>query len=430
MRKVLIMAAALMVSLPFAKAQDTVAVKPSTKSTVKVYGFVRNYLTFDSRKTYTVVGGEYNMLPYDVDRVDGVDLNDVAAMQMQALTSRIGVAITGPVVLGWETSGKLEGDFGGFGTNNTVLRLRLAYVKLQKEGRELLMGQDWHPLSGDIMPEVLGMAAGAPFRPHSRTPQIRATRYWGALGCSAALLWQLQYMNNGPESATNLTSVTSLDFARHALWPEAFLGFNFKQGGWYSQLGVDAQLLRPRTHAVVEGVARRVDETVASLTPTLYAQYVDGRWAVKFRTLLAQNTSHLNQLVGYGIAGVEPDGSYRYAPLNASISYLNIAYGKRVLANLFLGYMKNLGAKEDLHDFGEGDYHIYMKGGNSFTHLNSVYRIAPSISYNLPQFNVGLEYEWTACTFGDLAPNGSILLNDHLHQVSNHRVCVLVKYNF
>ena len=430
MRKVLIMAAALMVSLPFAKAQDTVAGKPSSKSTVKVYGFVRNYLTFDSRKTYTVVGGEYNMLPYDVDRVDGVDLNDVAAMQMQALTSRIGVAITGPMVLGWETSGKLEGDFGGFGTNNTVLRLRLAYVKLQKEGRELLMGQDWHPLSGDIMPEVLGMAAGAPFRPHSRTPQIRATRYWGALGCSAALLWQLQYMNNGPESATSLTSVASLDFARHALWPEAFLGFNFRQGGWYTQLGVDAQLLRPRTHAVVEGVARRVDETVASLTPTLYAQYVDGRWAVKFRTLLAQNTSHLNQLVGYGIAGVEPDGSYRYAPINASISYLNIAYGKRVRANLFLGYMKNLGANEDLHDFGEGDYHIYMKGGNSFTHLNSVYRIAPSISYNLPQFNVGLEYEWTACTFGDLASNGSILLNDHLHQVSNHRVCVLVKYNF
>lgn len=434
MRKVLIMAAALVVSLPLTKAQDTVAsrqaLKPLEKSSIKVYGFVRNYLTFDSRKTYTVVGGEYNMLPYDVDMVDGCDLNDVASMQMQALTSRIGVAITGPTVLGWETSGKLEGDFGGFGTTNSVLRLRLAYVKLQKGSGELLMGQDWHPLSGDIMPDVLGMAAGAPFRPHSRTPQVRATRYWGSLGCSAALLWQLQYMNNGPESATSLASVASLDFARQALWPEAFLGFNFKQDGWYTQLGVDAQLLRPRTYAFVWRGYAEVDETVASLTPTLYVQYTDSRWAVKFRTLLAQNTSHLNQLVGYGITGVEPDGSYRYEPLNATISYLNIACGKRVRANLFLGYMKNLGAKEDLYDFGLGDYRIYMKGGNSFTHLNSVYRVAPSISYNLPHFNLGLEYEWTACTFGDLASNGSIKLDDNLHQVANHRLCLLVKYNF
>lgn len=424
------MAAALTVSLPLAKAQDTVAANPSGKSSVKVYGFVRNYLTFDSRKTYTVVGGEYNMLPYDENIVDGIDLNDVATMQMQALTSRIGVNVTGPTVLGWGTSGKLEGDFGGFGSNNTVLRLRLAYIKLQQGCRELVMGQDWHPLSGDIMPEVLGMAAGAPFRPHSRTPQIRATGYWGALGCSAALLWQLQYMNNGPESATSLASVASLDFARQSLWPESFLGLNFKQGGWYAQLGVDAQLLRPRTHVFVLNEYAEVDETVASLTPTLYAQYVGQGVSVKFRTMMAQNTSHLNQLVGYGIAGANPDGSYSYAPLNASISYLNIAYGTRVRANLFLGYMKNLGAYEDLYDFGGGDYRIYMKGGDAFTHLNSVYRVAPSVSYNLPHFNLGLEYEWTACTFGDLASNGSILLGDPLHQVANHRICLLVKYNF
>lgn len=436
MKKIVLLAAALCLSLPFASAQD------SNRFSIKFYGFVRNYLNYDSRKTYTVVGGEYNMFPYDVNRMSqfGPDLNDVASLQLQALTSRLGVAVTGPKLLGWNTSGKIEADFGGFGTTNTVLRLRLAYINLERWSAggsrhgSLLIGQDWHPLSGDIMPEVLGMAAGAPFRPHSRTPQIRATQYWGPFGCSAALLWQLQYMNNGPESATSLASVASTEFANHALWPEAFLGFNYKQGGWYAQLGVDAQILRPRTHAYVYGCFYNgygeVDETVASLTPTLYAQYAGQGLSVKFRTLLAQNTSHLNQLVGYGITGANSDGTYSYAPLSASISYLNIAYGNRVRANLFLGYMKNLGANEDLYDFGGGSYRIYMKGGDNFTHLNSVYRIAPSLSYNLPHFNLGLEYELTACTFGDLASNGSILLNDHLHQVANHRVCLLVKYNF
>jgi hypothetical protein len=280
------------------------------------------------------------------------------------------------------------------------------------------------------MPEVLGMAAGAPFRPHSRTPQVRATQYWGAFGCTAALLWQLQYMNNGPKSASDATSTASLDYANHALWPEAFLGLNVKTGGFYGQAGVDAQIIRPRTHAVVGGVTKKVDETVASLTPTLYAQYVGGLWSLKFRTLLAQNTSHLNQLNGYGVTAVNEDGSWSYAPLRASISYLNVAVGKTWHANLFLGYMKNLGAATDLHDFGTADYLIYMKGGQDFTRLNSLYRIAPSVSYNVKAFNIGLEYEWTAATYGDLAANGSVLLNDNLHEVANHRVLALVKYNF
>lgn len=414
----------LLASLPFVYSQD------SNKVSIKPYGFIRNYYTVDSRRTYTVVGGEYNMIPYDIDTVDGVDLNDVPSSQLQALTSRFGVAITGPTLCGWATSGKLEGDFGGFGSNNTVLRLRLAYVKLNRGGSELLVGQDWHPLSGDIMPDVLGMAAGAPFRPHSRTPQVRATMYAGAIGYTAALLWQLQYMNNGPVSATNPASTASIDFAHRAIWPEAFLGANLRSGVLYMQLGVDAQVLRPRTHAVVGGTMTKVDEKVLSLTPTLYAQMVGDIWSIKFRTLLAQNTSHLNQLVGYAVTGVNPNGSWSYSPMNATISYLNLSLGNRYRCNLFLGYMKNLGSWENLYDFGSGDYRIYMKGGEDFTHLNSVWRIAPSFSYNVKSFNLGLEYEVTACTYGELNEKGAVLLDNSLRNVVNHRVCAMVKYNF
>lgn len=419
---------AVMVLLAFAAfAED------STRISIKPYGFIRNYLTFDSRRTYTVVGGEYNMLPYDSqwneDSTD--DLNDVASMQLQALTSRFGVNVTGPRLWGMSTSAKLEGDFGGFGSNNTLLRLRLAYLKFSDDHSEILVGQDWHPLSGSIMPDVLGMAAGAPFRPHSRTPQIRVSGYHRSIGYTAALLWQLQYMNNGPSGPSNPASVASVQFAHQALVPEMFLGANFRQGPWFVQLGTDAQFLRPRTHALVDGITRRVSERVISITPTIYAQYVASNVSVKFRTLLASNTSHLNQLVGYAVTAVDADGSWSYRPLHASISYLNVACGRKLRANLFLGYMKNLGAGENLWlDPATGGYHIYMKGGDNFTHLNSLYRVAPSLSYNLDAFNIGLEYEWTAATYGDLAPDGSIHLNDNLHQVANHRLCFLVKYNF
>lgn len=423
MKKPLLVAAMLLASLPFAFSQDT------SRAAVKFYGFVRNYYTLDSRRTYTVVGGEYNMVPYDIDTVDGVDLNDVPVGQLQALTSRFGVDLRGPRLGGWTSSGKLEADFGGFGSNNTVLRLRLAYLKLSRPGHELVVGQDWHPLSGSIMPEVLGMAAGAPFRPHSRTPQVRYAFSRGALGCTAALLWQLQYMNNGPTSATNPASMASTAFAHRSLVPECFVGLDFRQGAWYAHAGVDMQQLTPRTHAQVGGTMRRVHETVFSVTPTLYVQYVEGLWSVKSRALLAQNTSHLNQLVGYAVTGVAADGSWEYSPMNAAIAYLNVACGRTVRGDLFVGYMKNLGAGKELYSFG-GDYLIYMKGGGDFVHLNSVWRLAPSLSYNVRAFNIGMEYELTACTYGDMGPRGQIVLNDRLHQVVNHRLCALVKYNF
>lgn len=426
------------------------------------YGFVRNYFNYDSRNTYTVIGGEYNMIPYDEkwnvteqfaeeNNVERVDLNAVPQAHFLAITTRLGFNIEGPDVLGAKTTGKMEADFGGFSTTNSVLRIRHAYVKMNWQdtahnmSHELLAGQTWHPLSGDIMPEVLGMAAGAPFRAHSRTPQLRYIMYHGNIGLTAAALYQLQYMYNGPEFSNNAwTSTNSTKYAFNAIMPELFLGVQFKNANIYTQLGSTMQPIRPRNfdyfdvkdndgNVLMANVARPVNEMMYSFTPTFYFQYTKNLCAVKFRTMLASNTSHVNQLNGYGVTDVAADGTWSYAPIRATISYLNFAYGKKYRANLFLGYMKNLGAGQDLYNFGTemaAKYLVFMKGGNNFTGINSVYRVAPSISYNLSHFNVGLEYEWTACTYGEQATNGSILNNDKLHQVSNHRICALVKYNF
>lgn len=419
------------------------------------YGFVRNYFNFDSRNTYTVVGGEYNMIPYDekwncspefaeANGVERADLNAVSKAQFQALTTRIGFNIEGPDIFGATATAKIEADFGGFGTNNMVLRIRHAYMKLNWNDpekayqHELLAGQTWHPLSGDIMPEVLGMAAGAPFRAHSRTPQVRYIMYHGHIGLTAAALYQLQYMYNGPSySNGKWSSTNSTSYAFNAIAPELFLGFQYKDANIYTQLGSTMQPIRPRNfvHRDIAGssVQVPVNELMCTFTPTFYFQYSKNRFSAKFRTMLASNTSHVNQLNGYGVTNVAEDSTWSYAPLKATISYLNFAYGKKYRANLFLGYMKNLGAGEELYNFGTAEaanYLVFMKGGDNFTGLNSVYRVAPSISYNLSHFNLGLEYEWTACTYGDQDVNGAILNNDNLHQVANHRICALIKYNF
>lgn len=442
------------------------------KVRITPYGFVRNYFTFDSRKTYTVVGGEYNMIPYDEDwnesermsqatGVERTDLNAVPEARFLSITTRLGLNLDGPMVLGAKSSGKIEADFGGFGTNNTVLRIRHAYLKLSWQHEngttgELLAGQTWHPLSGDIMPEVLGMAAGAPFRPHSRTPQLRyvfATPV--GIGFTAAALYQSQYMYNGPVYTASTwstynyngswTSAASTDFANQAIIPEVFLGFNYRRGNIYLQLGADVQPIRPRTYGIDPHTGLKVDvnEMFTSCTPTIYFQYCRDKFSVKSRYLFAENTSQVNQLSGYAVTDVADDGTWSYAPLRAHIAYVNFAYGHTFRGNLFFGYMKNVGAGQDLYNFGTvavPSYLIFMKGGSSFTHLNEVWRVAPSISYNLKCFNVGLEYEVTGASYGKWNSNGSIeddsgsdgiiVNDDQPHTVVNHRICLLTKYNF
>lgn len=425
------------------------------KVQIKPYGFVRNYFNYDSRNTYTVIGGEYNMIPYDekwsmtdaevaASGLERTDLNATPKAQMLAITTRFGLNLNGPAVLGAATSGKIEADFGGFGTTNSVLRIRQAWMKLNWEDsesglkQELLAGQTWHPLSGEIMPECLGMAVGAPFRAHSRTPQLRYIFTDGQFGFTAAALYQLQYMYNGPTDGANWASTNSTSFANNAIVPELFLGVQFKNKNIYTQLGSTMQTIKPRTFGLAYKGGNpykvAVDERMVSFTPTFYFQYTESLFSAKFRAIYANNTSHVNQINGYAVTAYDTvSGQWEYAPLRAAITYLDLAYGKKYRANLFLGYQKNLGAAADLYNFGtdaKPAYNIYMKGGSNFTKLNTIWRVAPSLSYNLPHFNFGIEYELTGCTYGDIAKNGSIEMNDNLHQVVNHRVCCLIKYNF
>ena len=431
--------------------QPAPAPKPQ-KVHATVYGFVRNYLTFDSRGMYTVCGSDYNNMPFDEswnlavskrDQFDEADVNDIPTMQFHALSTRFGLRLDGPNVLGAKSTGRIEADFAGFSTTNTVLRLRLAYVDLNWGGRHALrVGQDWHPLSGEIMPDALGFAAGAPFRPHSRTPQFRYMFSTASgLGAQAHLLYQYQFQSPGPDGASE-------KYANNALIPEFFVGLNYRQGPIYAQIGADVLTIRPRSLATetateyvyngsdnvlttIGDYKTKVDDRLTSVSPTVYFQYVEGLFSVKLRSTYAQNTAHVNQISGYGISAFNPDGSQDYTPLRSSISYINFAYGKKFKGNLFFGFMKNLGTADDLAVNAAGKYTMYLKN-NTINNVNYMWRVAPSISYNLAHFNVGLEYELTSVNYGDYSKMkaDATFDSDDCHNVNGHRVCLLVKYNF
>lgn len=431
MKKIVFMAATLLVLLPFAYSQDT------NKVRIKPYGFVRNYLNYDSRQMLTVCGGEYLMIPRDEDwnlteeeaAALGVshrrfDRNADPQTHLLALSTRFGLALDGPQVLGAKSSGRVEADFAGFGNNNTVLRLRLAYLNLEWKRHTLLVGQDWHPLSGNIMPEVLGMAAGAPFRPHSRTPQVTYQFRLSPFAFQLSALWQYQYTSPGPDGE-------SASYANRTLMPELFFGLSYRDEHIYTQLGADYTRLTLRQE--VDVIAYNsptplysvlLTNSCQSLSPTFYFQYTEGLFAVKMRSTLASNLAHLNMFSGY--AAVTTTGNnYMLRPVRSSVSYLNFAYGRKWRADLFFGYQYNLGlGKEYIVVFQDFD-NLYMKKG--VKNIHSLWRVAPSLSYNTKAFNIGLEYEWTAVNYGDINKDASV---NPKRQVDGHRLCLLVKYNF
>ena len=140
----------------------------------KFYGQVRTDLFYNTRSNSETVDGLFYMYPLD-ENLDpnGHDLNGVGNGNFYTLYTRLGVDVTGPMLGKAKTSAKVEVDFRGSGTTYSLFRIRHVYFNLDWGKSALLVGQTWHPLYGDVAPEILNLNMGAPYQPFSRAPQIR-----------------------------------------------------------------------------------------------------------------------------------------------------------------------------------------------------------------------------------------------------------------
>ena len=397
------------------------------KITFKPYGFVRNYAAFDSRANLSSNSDQFNMIPLDEDlNKYGDDLNKKPDVLLLSITTRLGLNITGPEFLGAKTSAKIESDFAGFGTSNTVLRIRQAYAKMDWEKDNLLVGQAWHPMMGDMMPDVFSLATGAPFTPFSRSPQVRYDRLAGNFKLTATALYQFQYLSYGPNANDLKSSTTSFDYARKALIPELYFQAMYKKGDFMAGAGVDILTLKPRTeYTDADEVKMLSDELVTSFSPTAFFSYKEGNWGIKGRVTYAQNASHLNMLSGYGVTEIKDNGEVEYGSLSSVTGWVDVTYKQKLDKGtltycLFGGYGKNLGCKDDFADTSM----MYVRGYKNIDHF---WRVSPSVLYTHNAMQIGLEYEPTTVGYGNMKADGSV---DKKRSVTNHRICALLKYNF
>ncbi len=403
-----------------------------TKPKVNLYGFIRNYYAFDTRESVAGTEDFFYYLPKDEVKEGDTDLNGQSSFRFAALTSRIGLNVTGYEYNGFKMGAKIETDFyNGFSgvTGTAVLRLRQAYATIGKNDWMVTAGQAWHPMAAD-MPDVFSLNTGAPFGPFSRTPQVKLDyNVSEALSLTGAAIWQMQYTSAGPDGASS-------DYIKYSCTPEFYLGLNYKDDNLLFRAGVDMLSIKPRHN---DGKVK-VDDRITTFSPFLYGQYRSGLFSVKVKTVFAEAGEHVNLNGGYGISGVKSDGvSYEYTPTRNSSTWASFMYGKKTQWILFAGYVKNFGTKDDLYGAKDGYVpaaNIYFSK-NSFSNMNQMYRLTPTVIHNIGKFAIGLEYELTGVQYGDyktvdgkkcIGANG--LAEDNLHWITNHRVQALVKFTF
>ena len=425
-----------------ALAMCTTLAAQETSPKISLYGFIRNYYAFDTRESVAGTEDFFYYLPKDENMKGDVDLNEQNSLRFAAITSRIGLNVIGYEYDGFKMGAKIETDFynGLSGVTGTaVLRIRQAYVNIGKNNWLVTAGQAWHPMAAD-MPDVFSLNTGAPFGPFSRTPQVKLDyNFSDALSLTASALWQMQYTSTGPDGA-------SANYIKYGCTPELYAGLNYKKGGLLLRAGLNMLSIKPRHTTSVD----KVDERITTFIPFFYGQYKKGLFSIKAKTVFAEAGEHVNLNGGYGISNLQK-GTCEYTPTRNSSTWVSLMYGKKTQWILFGGYVKNFGTKDDLFPVAA---HIFMKGDkvyvpasnlyfskNSFSNMNQMWRLTPTVIHNIGKFSIGLEYEITSVQYGDyqtfeegnekfkcIGING--LAEDNLHWITNNRLQALVKFTF
>ncbi len=430
----------LLLSTVIAFAQD----KPK-EITTEFYGFVRFESFFDSYKGLNAGNELFFIAPlYAGADAKGKHINQTPTYNFASMATRFGVRISGPEILKAKTSANIEADFAGdLGNNPALFRVRQANAVLSWKKSSLLVGQTWHPFwSGKVFPTVAGLNTGSPFQPFNRSPQIRFDyKPTAKLILSAAMVGEFQYKSYGFSKIDSMVpkAMTYADksdlFNRNAGIPELVANIEMNNGGCTLGAGASLKYILPTLYTVevVPGKDTKKfvsDDKVQAVSFVGYGQYVKKMFTIRAKAVLGQNMTHLNIPGGYGVKTLDKTtGAMTYTPYNSFTSFINAVYGKKYQIGFFGGYMKNLGTKDALYNFGSSAAPSVVTPG-LLPNVASIYRVAPHFALNISKIRCVIEYELTSAKYG----TGNINLNDGLYSAgvnaANHRALLMFMYSF
>lgn len=386
---------------------------------VKLYGFIRQDITFDTRQTVDVREGSVLMWPADVkfDK-NNHDINSASQLQMLAILSRVGLKISMNDILNAKASGLIEGDyFGNAESGINEFRLRHAWISLDWKKTQLGIGQYWHPLTiPEMFPFTVNFSGGAPYMPFNRNPQVRLSQKLNQnLTVQATVLSQRDFTAN------------TLPYINSSI-PATNLQFQYKTSKFLAGIAGHFEQVRPKISSGTENLYS--NERANSFTTMAFVKYITNPLTIKAQATLAQNAGSFIMLGGFVGYTPENGGLEVYETMNTQSYWLDIAgNGNKWIPGLFVGYSKNNGTSENNYSSANGykaaayGFPATVSGigaGNGSRTINYIYRIAPRIEFKAKNLKFGLETEYSFAQWGDANFRGTA--NHNLNNVDNLRV--------
>lgn len=404
MKRLFAITAAVFCGATIAAAQDMTSstakeiipvVRLADDINVKFGGFIRAEYYIDSREIVGAVDDLFGFFPEPkLPGADGRDLNAVTRQYFSTQASRFSALLAGPGFLNAKSSAYFEYDFTGGATIG--LRLRHAWVKLNWEKSELLAGKTWNPLAEMPFPSVAGLHTGIPFRPFGRADQVRFTyKPTDHISILVAGVYQSEHKSVLETSASG-------DIRSNPI-PDMHLQVHYKSAGFSAGILSEYKIVRPATQTTGTLGTFRTLETVSSYALGAYADYKVNLFNVKGGAIYGLNLSELFQQGGYAVKTQDAaTGKRTYTPSASTSYWLNVTYGKKWMAGLFGGYVKNLGFSD-----------APLAGGEFFgrwQNTDYIYRIAPSLKYSYRQWTFHAEVDYNVAAYGtiDYANKGKV----------------------
>jgi hypothetical protein len=144
--------------------------KVTSKYNLKIYGKIKFDGIYDTNNM-----GRDEFITFIPKNADG---KDKATFNVR--DTRLGIAITGPSLNGWQATGRFETDFYGSDPNsNGQLRIRLSYIDFAKGGTSIRVGQDWTQIAY-LNPNTIDFAImGFNGNLWNRVPQVTVRQNFG-----------------------------------------------------------------------------------------------------------------------------------------------------------------------------------------------------------------------------------------------------------
>ena len=460
MRKILTigLVAALAASVPVPAAGQE-----ETPAKIKAYGFIRNYMVFDTHEVSAGTQDLYFYMPKDSKMVDGVDQNENPSFRMLALTTRLGLNVSGYRFGEMQANGTIEGDFYCMSGSMAAFRLRQAYVGLLWDNLELgdllvNIGQTWHPMAAD-MPHITNLETGAPFNPFNRSPQVMFHWTVGKFTWTGGILYPMQYLPVGPiystnpvwsdvtgqyEPKTTYSTTKSAEFNKYGMIPEVYLGVALKSGGFLGKAGVNFFSIMPRWQAPAITIVDEATKELAfdydntsllkarlyAVSPFLFLQFTKGSFQLKAKTILAQAGEHMNLLSGYAGTYNWDTHALEYTPMQDWASFVSFQAGRKFQFLCMFGYMQQLGTTRSIFAYLANDrLNTLWLNTAADNKIQRAFRATPTLALNVGKLTFSLEYNCTGAWFGEGDRNRGGLY-DTGHWVLNHRIEQMVKFSF